>query len=451
MKRYNSDIRKTVCLNLVFGTAYILLFREIYTNYLVPTMGYLGYEMNNTSVSDIILCDLLCLFPLFFYRVEKIVSNFISIMVYIFMYVPAQIGIQYFWGCGQYLGYMLAFFAGMILFFKASNNKISNKRYTSNTGIMSLSLFVVIGFFCATVLLFIFRNNLHFVSFADVYDLREENSDLGSDFPLAGYFQMWCQSLFSPLLMSVGLYRKNKRYVLLGVLMSILIYTATGLKASIINPLVVIGFYFLMKKYMKDSIALFFPLFTIIIGLIYLTSLFFTGEVATMAYAVIFMRSIGIAAQMAPCYITVFSSHSYTFYSHINIVNKITHQYPFSNPSLGNAVWEAYKGSDVNNANANFWLTDGTAAAGVFGVLLISLFFYFLLVYINKLSNNHDKTTVFSMLIPIIISLTNASIFTTLLSSGLIIGMIILRYCDLTSEKRTRYSSKYGLIKNDCL
>ena len=228
----------------------------------------------------------------------------------------------------------------------------------------------------------------------------------------------------------------------MGFMMSLLMYTATGLKSTIINPFVIIGFYYFMKRYMSRTLALFLPFFTILIGVLYLSSQFFKDPAVRMAYSVIFMRSIGIAAQLAPCYITVFDSHSFTYYSHVNIVNKITGIYPFSNPSLGNAVWEEYTGGDENNANANFWLTDGTAAMGVLGVVVIAVFFYYILIYLNKLSNEHDQTTIFSMLIPIIVSLTNASVFTTLLSSGLIMAMIIMRYCKLTLSQNCHFENK---------
>jgi len=431
MKLTNNTICNDRLVNLAFGCFYLWLFRCIYTGYLVPFMGYMGYELNYYSTRDILICDVLTIIPLLFYSVERKVSNFIAIMIYLFMYVPSQVSIQYTWGCKLQFGYMVAFFVGMILFFLASKNKKSRTKYKTKIGSIDLSIFVIIGFIFALVVLFVFRNNLHFVSFADVYSLREENSEINKDFRLVGYFQMWCQNLFSPLLITVGLHNKNKRYLLLGILMSLLIYTSTGLKSSIISPFAVIGFYLFMNKYMKESIALFLPVFTILIGVIFLSSSFFSGEVANMAYGVIFMRSIGIAAQLAPCYITVFETHTYTYYSHIRIVNKITGMYPFSNPSLGNAVWGEYTGNDSTNANANFWLTDGTAAAGVIGVFLVSFFFYFLLVYLNKLSNAHDQATVFAMLISIIIALTNVSVFTTLLSCGLIIAMVILRYCKL--------------------
>ena len=49
---------------------------------------------------------------------------------------------------------------------------------------------------------------------------------------------------------------------------------------------------------------------------------------------------------------------------------------------MGKAVWGGYSGEnsdDAMNANANFLATDGVAAMGIWGVLLVSILFYFLL------------------------------------------------------------------------
>lgn len=423
--------KNTRVLNLITAIFYILIYRSIYINYLVPVMGYMGYEANYTSRQEVLLCDLMILVPILFYEAKVKISDFFSIMVYLFMYVPSLISLQYFFGCSRYLGYMMVFLLAMILFFKASDSRVSRQKYTEGVGKIQLKYFIIFGFFCALVLLFLFRNNLHLVSFSDVYDLREDNTEFAKGFALAGYFQMWCQGIFSPLLITIGCSRKDRKLVLLGFLMSLLIYTATGLKSSIITPFIVLGFYYLMKQYMTDSIKLFFPLFVLVIGLLYYSSHFFEGSVAHIAYSVIFMRSIGISAQFAPCYISVFDTHPYTYYSHISIVRKLFGGYPFSDPSLGNAVWEAYTGENDMNANANFWLTDGVAAFGILGVVLITILFYVLLLYLNKISNAHNQSIIFAMFIPIIIIFTNASLFTTLLSGGLIIAMIILRYCKL--------------------
>lgn len=284
------------------------------------------------------------------------------------------------------------------------------------------------------------------VSFSEVYDLRGEDKPINSAFPLVGYIQMWCTSLFPPLFIAVGLSSKNKIVILLGFLLSLLIYTSTWLKTSIINPFVILFFYWIIKKWMNKSIVLLFPMICVILGVLFFSSTIIKGEIARVSYALIFMRSIGIAAQLTPCYVSVFMSHPFTYYSHVNVINLVTGMYPFDNPSLGNAVWGEFSGNDTNNANANFLLTDGVAAGDIIGVLVITIVFYYVLVYLNKLTNIHDHRVVFPFLIPIIVSLTNASLFTTLLSSGLIFAMIIFRFCKLDILKP---NNNLSILRNE--
>lgn len=448
MAKYSIHSRGFISLvNIAFSILYLFIFRKIYVDYLVVFMGYQGYQANYLTSDDIILCDIITIAPILFYKAKKMLSDFISIMVYIFVYVPAEVSLQYHFGCARMIGYMLAFLFAMILFFSASSNRISKHRYSTKIGVLKIEYVFYFSLLCGLILLFVYRNNLHFVSFADVYDLRIANSQVSSSGgAIAGFSQMWSQYLFAPLLIAVGIYRKDNKVILLGFLLSVLLYMATGLKSAIIIPFVLIAFYWFMNKYMSQDIVLFFPLFTITMGCVYISSLFFEGEIANMAYSIVFMRSIGIGAQLTPAYVSVFSSHPYTYYSHVNIIRIITGYYPFSDPSLGNAVWGEYMDNYDTNANANFLLTDGVAALGPIGVVFIACVFYFLLVILNKLSNNHNQTVLFTALISIIVCLTNTSMFTTLLSGGLFIAMVIMRYSSF-EKPNNKFVPNYNKYK----
>ena len=97
---------------------------------------------------------------------------------------------------------------------------------------------------------------------------------------------------------------------------------------------------------------------------------------------IVILRTTAVAGWLTQYYLRFFSVNDkpYTLYSHINIINLLTEYYPYAD-SLGKTV--AY-GSQ--NANANFLLTDGVAAAGIFGLLLIGLVFYVLLHILNSIS-----------------------------------------------------------------
>ena len=138
--------------------------------------------------------------------------------------------------------------------------------------------------------------------------------------------------------------------------------------------------------------------------------------------AIVLLRTVCVAGWLTQFYIHFFNENPYTYYSHINIVNYITESYPYTEP-LGKVV--AY-GSQ--NANANFFLTDGVAACGLAGIVIIGLVFAVILMFINSISARYKKSDMFIMFMPTIAYFLNVSLFTTMLSNGLLI-LIILVAC----------------------
>ena len=80
----------------------------------------------------------------------------------------------------------------------------------------------------------------------------------------------------------------------------------------------------------------------------------------------------------------------------------------------------------AQNANANFLLTDGVAAAGIFGLLLIGLVFYVLLHILNSISYRYRLSDLLVIFLPTLSYILNTSLFTTLLSNGLLILILFL-------------------------
>lgn len=415
--------------NVICAIIYTLVFRDIYRDYLTPVWGYMGYQVNNTALNDILIANFLCVFPIFFFKVDKIISNFISIILYIMVHVPSVIALQYYYHMNDGLIYELLFTVAMIMFFMAGTHRKSKEHYTRKTNLIPYHYYNYAGIMVMLTLLFVYRGNLHFVSFADVYDLRSDNDVVAESNPIVGYIQLWAANLFAPLFISVGLLRKDFKAVLYGCGFSIIVYMATGLKGAILTPVIVLSFHYLLSKIKSDKITYFFPVVTLITLVVFLSGAAIKDETINMLYGILFMRTFGIAALNTPVYIEVFAKTPYTYYSHINVVNKITGMYPFTNPSMGTAVYEQYMGREgVANANANFLVTDGIAACGSLGIILIAVVFYFILVYLNKLSNNHDKNFILCSFSAIIMALSNVSLFTTLVSCGMLISMLCMRF-----------------------
>lgn len=420
---------KIILINVFTAIIYIFVYRRVHVDLLVP---YFSYTENNTSIGSIWFTNILMFVPILFYRARQKLSDFLSIMTYTLIFVPSMVSMQYHFTDSYDIPYQLAYTAAMIFFFKAGDGKISRQVYTTKLNRIPPKLYIIAGLVALLIILILFRNNLKMVSFEDVYDLRDDSHKVTDGIPLIGYVQMWLQTFFSPLFIAVGCYKNNKKLILLGFLMSLLTYMSTGHKSSLFLCFGAWVFYYMFKS--GRSVYYIFPVIALGLVIPYISQmLFFADGEFSVLNSVLLMRTYGISDQLTPIYLDVFRTYPYTFYSHINIVNLFTGMYPFKNPSMGNAIWEIYTdGRGESNVNANFLITDGIATAGVVGVILASVFFYFLLCYLNKLSNRFEFNFVIALMVGIVSSFTNLSIFTTLLSSGLLLIMLFFRFSTVT-------------------
>ena len=433
---FNSGrIFRTDYVSLVTAILYVFIFRFIYTDYLVPLWGYFGYYNNNSDGIRIITSNIFAVLPILCYSNKKVISNLISILIYILVYLPTIIMIQYYFVDFQLaIKYQLVFLLGMTLFFLSDID--SGKVVILKKNYIPIKFYLWVGIIMLLFVVIYYGSSLRLVSFSKIYELRVDNYGAKlSRFPLIGYFILWISNFFRPLFLSIGLVYKKKEFVLIGVLMAILIYMATATKGTLFSPLFAFGLYWCLKyigfKYLFPLIVFFFLL---VVSLFKLTehSESSISSVFFVISAILLMRSLGISALLNTVYIDFFETTKlHTYYTHINVVNSIFGGYPFGEDALGKAVWGGYSGEnadDAMNANANFLATDGVAAMGIWGVLLVSILFYFLLKYLNKVSKGHNTDFVFILCLGSILSLLNVSIFTTLLSCGLILIIICLKY-----------------------
>ena len=128
--------------------------------------------------------------------------------------------------------------------------------------------------------------------------------------------------------------------------------------------------------------------------------------------------------------------HPYTYYNHIGIINAITHANPYPQ-SIGLAVTQG-----GGNANGVFWLMDGVAAAGVAGVIIISIIFVFVKAFLNSLDRKCSVALCVCIMLNGIISMVNVSLFTALNSCGFIMIYLVFMFFDLSCLKG---QSKYKL------
>lgn len=428
--KYFKIIFDSKCLigKIILACLYCITYDFIYKNFVYELFSYLGnVEYIEMNLNDKIIWLFLSILPLCEYKGLVKLSSYINIFIYIFVYIPFihAIFVAYNISYEQKYTYSIVLFIFILLYFKISNGwtfikDISIKQQISIRWIEILALTLTV------VYIAISHSSMHFVNIFtqtdELYSLRAENAE-SEGLKGIGYIQGWLSGVLYPFLLVYYLKQKKHKKSILPLTGYFLIFMVDMQKMTFFMPFALIVLYLIVnsnfdiaKRYLHSFIMM--PIVTISIILYLLRD----NEIVFMLASIVLLRTVCVAGWLTQLYIHFFNENPYTYYSHINIINYITNSYPY-NDSIGRVV--SYGNQ---NANANFFLMDGVAAAGLPGIIFIGLFFMSLLIIINSLTSKYKISDLVIIITPSLAYFLNASIFTTLLSSGLGFLIIILAF-----------------------
>ena len=165
------------------------------------------------------------------------------------------------------------------------------------------------------------------------------------------------------------------------------------------------------------------------------------------------MRVFATPGLLMGVYQNFLSDHPLTYYSHVTGVNWFV-DYPYHLP-LGLEVGFATTGELDYNMNAGFWVTDGIAAIGLPGIIVISLLIASVFYTLDCIGSAHKPFLVALCLSQYAIFLANVSFFTSLVTGGLIWFLLIFYLMPVgiydprhgvPSEKVTRLLARRGKL-----
>ena len=422
MKFFNSFLfSNSTATNIIYASLYVLLFAHVWKDYCVPIWSAYFYEDVGNSIIYNYLGYIIAVIPTIFYRGLKNVSSWISLILYYFGYVPIILGMLFnFKAENDYgiISYWIVLCVFMCLYFLADRIKVNLSLKKNQT--WSLNYIIIFDFINVMLQLILYHNNIRFANFQEIYDLREENSQIGGG--LYNYINAWSGTFTYPFFICYGLCKKNKLYIVLGSLLMFFSFCIFGLKAHLFAPLIILALYKFLCWQSNLNFNLMF-VFTVSISFL---SLFLMNnlenEICYMFAAVFLMRTLTISGCLfAGYYLPFFHDHSYTYFSHINIINFFFNSNPYAGREIGNVVSEGGM-----NANAIFWAMDGVAGGGVVGVFIVSVLFLGFLYLINALSSSTNRRFVCIIMVMPTIALLNVSFFTFILSEGVLLILLCL-------------------------
>jgi hypothetical protein len=381
-----------------------------------------GFSFGGIGFLDVLaLCFVLAFWAVFLPKKIQCPSSLFLVVIYLFVCVPAAvatIGLQA-PDSDFYYPLLFSLAIGFALACLVARSFTWSGRARKET--KQLLVFILIAWIaCLAVLVIKFGSVMSFSGLDEIY-LQREQGKAGSLFE--GYIQTYFGYVFSPFLLAFGLVRKNIFLVVVGFVGAVVIYMITAEKAVFIYPFFILSLFFCMRLN-----ATFFLSPSVIASVfslsLFLATLFY--ESSAMAGFVAWylgIRSLLVPGVFLTHYNNFFADYGYTFGTHITGVNLFVetplNYYLHSRwPSIGHLVGEDYLGIPTLNANASFLAADGLASFGLFGVVLVFLFFSFFLVVLDWVTRGVQSELVLLVMLPLSLTLTNGSLFTGMLSFG---------------------------------
>jgi len=249
---------------------------------------------------------------------------------------------------------------------------------------------------------------------------------------------MLLSSVIDPLYMVFGLFSGRKSLVVLGFLEQLLVYSAEGSKAVILSLVVILAIYFAIGRTGRlFSLRLVGGTVLLLMLLVVFSLQGRVNPVITFAMFLVFGRTVANGGYTTGEYANFFHSHPLTHLSTVHGIGWLVH-YPYGDP-LGVVLGIYETGNPELDLNAHLWASDGIAAFGLAGILLISFLCLLVFWILDCAAAKHSVILASLMVSFITINLTNVSLFTTMISGGL--GLAILLLFVMPATQRTVFTA----------
>lgn len=290
------------------------------------------------------------------------------------------------------------------------------------------------------ILIYSFSSVMNFVNIDDIYTQRSKGAPSNL---FEGYAQTYFGYVISPAILACGLYLRRYSMIVVGFLGSIILYMITAEKAVFMYPFFITVFFILLSARLQWLRTTGFLCFFLCLLLCISTFFHEYSLLADFLAWYVGVRSFLLPGATVIYYYDFFAEHGYTFLSHVTGFNQLidtpkNYLLDLRWPSLGLIVGEDYLNMPTMNANANFIASDGIASMGLIGVYFSFAMFAVFLKLLDKSANGINILLTLPMLLPIALTLTNGSLFTTLTSYGGIFLMFSFRF--LVTKDYVKYS-----------
>ena len=416
---------------------YICTFLFCYERWIVPRYESWGMGYRDVPLVYILTSFILCMVPACWLPCNLTrPSHFLLYIQYFIIFIPASFilyhSVRPELSPEDVFRLVLALFLGLTILQAGHDLPLFDiKRNGLPKGVFWIffsSFALVLFIYLASV----FGSHFQLADFQEIYDVRAMSDDIveASESSFSGYSQMWLSGFVLPFLFSFGILGRRWPLVVISVGGYLYLLGIGGSKSTMLAPFYLFGIYFLVKAGGQNAaakVSLFFS------GLLLFPAALDiedeAGDVVdiinTWYVAIVHARIFTIPQLTVGQYFDFFQNNALTHGSHITGVNLLV-SFPYESDiprTIGKYFYEAEL-----TANANMWAQDGIASFGLIGILIVSTIAAAIFWLLDSVSGNHDPRFVTVALGNIALSFANLSLFTTIVSGGLLWLIIALYF-----------------------
>ncbi|MEM2941748.1 MAG: oligosaccharide repeat unit polymerase [Thermoproteota archaeon] len=249
-----------------------------------------------------------------------------------------------------------------------------------------------------------------------VYEVRAEFTKTMA--PFMGYFVPWQATVINIVLLCYGLYKKRRWLIALACVAQLLIFGMTGHKSFLLAPMLAGGVYFIWRT--KNVLSYIFGGATLLALAAYLLFLI-SGNL--LAPAILVHRLFFVPAGLHLIYYDFFSQPEHPLVMLSNSILAPFVPYPYEVPIMW-VISRAYWGRDFS-PNVGY-LGDAYAHFGFMGMFLFSIVLGVFLRVLDGAGSRLPSHLVAAIVAVPAMALTNAGLFTSLLTHGLIPTLVVI-------------------------
>ncbi|HBE44898.1 MAG TPA: hypothetical protein DDW17_05440 [Deltaproteobacteria bacterium] len=432
-------LRRYKLIDFFLLIAFKILLEISYITFVYPLFRYMGFTLNPDIVKFIeSYLTVTFFFLLIDSKYDLRPSDIFFKVLFLLMIVP----MSSFYALadmdrGYYYVFMLSFLVTFIIRRLIPSFKI-NKIDGSNKALILLMVIILLSVPSFLIAL----NGMPSLTAFDlrrVYEIRGETL-YGPE--SINYLVRWVTNVLNCFLIGLAVYERKYWLLIPAVFLQMVIYAITGHKSMFFAPFAVLFLLIIVKRWRLMRVAT-----LSLLVLFMLCYILYVMGVSSLPASLLIRRVFYNPPQISYMYYDYFSRNPHTYLSQSKAgLGLAENPYETSNLPITKMMGSIYAGNENTNVNTGY-LGDAFMNFGFGGMMVFSYILGLIMVMIDSLSRRTNIYIAVACSVIPMQKLINGSLFTTLLSNGLLFSMLVIWLYNKREKAQPAGGKGYSRIK----